>query len=345
MQLWKRLNQAITYLDMDSEDRPKDSRMCEFCKGQGDGPSEGTGRLLNMDIDKWAHLNCALWSYEVYETLNGALMNVQQAHTRGLKQKCVVCVETGATLTCFKQRCTNIYHVECALLVGCVFFEDKTILCPPHSKIPLEQVLKSLVVYRRVYINRDEDTQVANMLLQEDGNCTMKLGSVVLNSIGQLLPHQIGSGKFNTRDHIYPVSYKSTRFYWSMRTLYRRCSYICSIHDKEGRPEFKVKVVEQGHEEVCLSSNTCKGVWKTILEPIEKMHKEADLVKVFPNFTSGEEFYGLNDPNIVRLIESVRNFVFTYSFAKYLHVDLFLSLMAKRPRPDLGPLVENFLKI
>ena len=295
----------MTYLDIDSEVRPKDFRMCEFCKELGDGPSDSTARLLNMDIDKWAHLNCALWSYEVYETLNGALMNVQQAYTRGLKQKCVVCVNMGATLTCFKQRCNNIYHVECARLVGCVFFEDKTILCPPHGKVPMEQVLKSLTVYRRVYINRDEDNQVANMLLQEEGNYTLRLGSIILNNIGQLLPHQIGSGKFNNRDHMYPVGYKATRFYWSMRTLYQRSRYVCSILDKEGRPEFQVKVLEEGQEDVTLSSNTCKGVWKSVLEPVEKMHKEADLVKVFPNFTSGEEFYGLNDPNIVRLIESV----------------------------------------
>ena len=82
-------------------------------------------RLLNMDIDKWCHLNCALWSQEVYETLNGALMNVQQAYKRSIKQKCVVCVRTGASLVCFKPRCNNIYHVQCAQLVGCVFFEDK----------------------------------------------------------------------------------------------------------------------------------------------------------------------------------------------------------------------------
>lgn len=82
-------------------------------------------RLLNMDIDMWAHLNCALWSQEVYETLNGALMNVEQAHKRSMRQKCVVCAKVGASIGCFKQRCSNVYHVPCAQLVGCIFFEDK----------------------------------------------------------------------------------------------------------------------------------------------------------------------------------------------------------------------------
>lgn len=40
-------------------------------------------RLLNLDVDVWVHLNCALWSLEVYETLNGALMNVDVAVKRG----------------------------------------------------------------------------------------------------------------------------------------------------------------------------------------------------------------------------------------------------------------------
>lgn len=39
--------------------------------------------LLNLDVDVWVHLNCALWSLEVYETLNGALMNVDVAVKRG----------------------------------------------------------------------------------------------------------------------------------------------------------------------------------------------------------------------------------------------------------------------
>ncbi len=49
-----------------------------------------------MDVDRWVHLNCALWSYEVYETCNGALMNVDTAIKRGLGIECVVCRKKGA---------------------------------------------------------------------------------------------------------------------------------------------------------------------------------------------------------------------------------------------------------
>ena len=82
-------------------------------------------RLLILGVDKWVHLNCALWSYEVYETMNGALVNVDAACKRGLTLPCTACSDPGATVGCFKPRCTNIYHVTCAQKAGVMFFQDK----------------------------------------------------------------------------------------------------------------------------------------------------------------------------------------------------------------------------
>ena len=105
-------------------------------------------RLLNMDVNKWVHLNCALWSYEVYETCNGALMNVDVAHNRGLTTECVVCRKMGATLGCFKGRCTNSYHLPCARSKGCIFFQDKVRL---HKALPSGQVnVHGEVTYREM---------------------------------------------------------------------------------------------------------------------------------------------------------------------------------------------------
>lgn len=148
-------------------------------------------RLLNLDVDMWVHLNCALWSQEVYETVNGALMNVASACRRAVLLTCCCCQRTGASLRCFRLRCTAAYHFPCAAKDGCSFFKDKarkaplprpsascrvwegsdpnpwlfsqTILCPQHTpRVPnLENVLESVAVFRRVYINRDEHKQVA----------------------------------------------------------------------------------------------------------------------------------------------------------------------------------------
>lgn len=69
------------------------------------------------------HLNCALWSSEVYETQAGALINVELALRRGLTLRCAHCQQVGATIGCNRFRCTNTYHFKCALQASCTFFK------------------------------------------------------------------------------------------------------------------------------------------------------------------------------------------------------------------------------
>lgn len=299
--LWKALGTIII-----PDPLPEDTRICAFCHLVGDEVSDGPGRLLNMDVDKYIHLNCALWSSEVYETLNGALMNVDVAYTRGLRTECVVCKNMGATLECFKTRCGNYYHVGCANKQGCMFFQDKTLLCPTHApKIAADNVLETLVVHRRVYVNRDEDKQVTSMVHRQQEDSTLRVGSLILHCIGHLMPYQIVSCKYHTRDYIYPVGFKSSRFYWSMRRLYKRCRYVCSIYESDGRPGFKIQVVEKGFEDLIMDDSSPRGVWLKVLEPLDKMRKNADLVKIFPSFITGEELFGLTEPTIIRVLESL----------------------------------------
>ena len=44
------------------------------------------GRLLNFDVDKWVHANCALWTNEVKEHSDGALKNFLQAYKKAQQQ-------------------------------------------------------------------------------------------------------------------------------------------------------------------------------------------------------------------------------------------------------------------
>lgn len=77
------------------------------------------------------HLNCALWSSEVYETQAGALINVELALRRGLTLRCAHCQHTGATSGCNRLRCTNTYHFTCALQASCTFFKVGSWFCGP----------------------------------------------------------------------------------------------------------------------------------------------------------------------------------------------------------------------
>lgn len=66
--------------------------------------------------------------------------------------------------------------------------------------------LTTLAVFRRVYVNRDENKQVAAIMHHTEHSHVMRVGSLILLSVGQLLPHQLAA--FHTPHYIYPIGYK-----------------------------------------------------------------------------------------------------------------------------------------
>ena len=194
----------------------EDLRKCLFCHMCGDAAADGPARLLNYDVDKWVHLNCALWSEEVYETVSGALVNVETALKNGANTYCKDCEQNYATIKCFKTRCTYRYHLNCAVKDRCTFYKDKTVFCNQHTpKGEKDNELTTLAVYRRVYIERDENRQVANVMSTGMESNVLRIGALTFLNVGQLLPHQLNN--FHTENFIYPIGYKILRFYWSMR--------------------------------------------------------------------------------------------------------------------------------
>ncbi|XP_029444302.1 histone-lysine N-methyltransferase 2C isoform X2 [Rhinatrema bivittatum] len=283
---------------------PKDYRKCCFCHEEGDGLTDGSARLLNLDLDLWVHLNCALWSTEVYETQAGALINVELALRRGLQMKCVFCHKMGATSGCHRLRCTNIYHFTCAIKAQCMFFKDKTMLCPMHKpKGAHEQELTYFAVFRRVYVQRDEVRQIASIVQRGERDHTFRVGSLIFHTIGQLLPQQMQA--FHSSTALFPVGYEASRLYWSMRYANKRCRYLCSIEEKDNVPVFVIRVIEQGHEDLVLCDATPKGVWDKILEPVASIRKDSELLKLFPVYLKGEDLFGLTVSAVVRIAESL----------------------------------------
>ncbi|KAL4630959.1 histone-lysine N-methyltransferase 2C [Arapaima gigas] len=301
------------------EPLPRDQRKCCFCHEEGDGLTDGPARLLNLDLDLWVHLNCALWSTEVYETQAGALINVELALRRGLSIRCVYCQRTGATSGCHRLRCTNVYHFTCALKAQCTFFKDKTMLCHAHRPRGAggqEHELRYFAVFRRVYVQRDEVRQLASMVRRGERNHTFRVGSLVFHTLGQLLPQQMAA--FHGPSAIFPVGYEASRIYWSMRHGNRRCRYLCSIDEKDGSPEFIIRVVEQGYEDIVLKGTDPKGVWDQVLEQVAQRRTETGTLKLFPVYLKGEDLFGLTVSAVTRIIESLpgveacENYTFRY---------------------------------
>nr|XP_056705085.1 histone-lysine N-methyltransferase 2D [Euleptes europaea] len=309
---------------------PRDLRKCCFCHEEGDGATDGPARLLNLDLDLWVHLNCALWSTEVYETQGGALINVEVALHRGLLTKCSLCQKTGATNSCNRIRCPNVYHFACAIRAKCMFFKDKTMLCPLHKlKGPCDQELSTFTVFRRVYIERDEVKQIASIIQRGERLHMFRVGGLVFHAIGQLLPHQMAD--FHSVTALYPVGYEATRIYWSLRTNNRRCCYRCTICENNGRPEFVVQVMEQGLEDLVFTDSSPQAVWNRIIEPVAMMRKEADMLRLFPEYLKGEELFGLTVHAVLRIaeslpgVESCQNYMFRYGRHPLMELPLMIN--------------------
>ena len=152
---------SATPISTGSGDR-EDQRRCLFCHVTGDGVSDGPARLVNVDVDRWVHLNCALWHEDVFEMVNGALMNVDVALKQSAASVCLHCEASGASVKCFKHRCSALFHLGCAIKENCVFFKNKSVYCQQHAPKggDKDDQLTTLAVFRRVYVNRDENRQV-----------------------------------------------------------------------------------------------------------------------------------------------------------------------------------------
>jgi histone-lysine N-methyltransferase MLL3 len=291
------------------ENLPNDGRKCAFCHEIGDRDADGPARLLNYDVDKWVHLNCALWSTEVYETLNGALMSVDVALTKASTVSCVKCHKMGASIRCFKVRCTNVFHFACALTDNrCMFLKDKSFFCGSHAQkasVAPDSIMSSFVVNRRVYINRDDYKQL-EVVIQDHG--VMRIGSLVVMNIGQLLPTQLNN--FHSSNCIFPVGYKVARFYWSRSHLGKRKKYICSIIDTDGSPEFLVEEQERGNTDeqpvLIARGSSPRIVWRQIVESVANMNRQEDHIKVFADQMTGEDLFGLTEQSVVRILESMQ---------------------------------------
>ncbi|XP_076829212.1 histone-lysine N-methyltransferase 2C isoform X14 [Brachyhypopomus gauderio] len=292
----------------------RDRRRCCFCQQEGDGLTDGPARLLNLDLDTWVHLNCALWSSEVYETQAGALINVELARQRGRTVACASCQRLGATSGCHRLRCLNVYHFTCALQAGCTFFKDKTMLCHQHrprgagaaaaaAGPHLDQQLRCFSVFRRVYVQRDELRLLAAAVQRPELGHAFRVGSLLFHAMGQLPAALLPA--FHSASAIFPPGYEASRLYWSMRHGQRRCRYVCSVEEQQGRPEFTIRVVESGYDDLLLTDTTAKGVWDKVLSCVAERRAETGMLRLFPVYLKGEDLFGLTVPAVARIAESL----------------------------------------
>lgn len=90
-----------------------------------------------------------------------------------------------------------------------------------------------------------------------------------------------------------------------MRHPNKRCRYVCSIEDAAGRPRFRVRVLEPRTEDLEITGDTPRDVWTTVLQKLRQLRRDAELTQLFPDYVHGEDLFGLTEPAVVRILESL----------------------------------------
>uniref|UniRef100_A0A667ZQF1 [histone H3]-lysine(4) N-methyltransferase n=1 Tax=Myripristis murdjan TaxID=586833 RepID=A0A667ZQF1_9TELE len=198
------------------------------------------GRLLYLGQNEWAHVNCCLWSAEVFEEDNGSLLHVHSAVTRGRLMRCERCNQTGATVGCCLTSCQSNYHFMCARSRHCVFQDDKKVYCYKHRHLISGKMIsgQGFEVNRRVYVDFEGISLRRKFLTGlEPESISVMIGSLQIDKLGVLTELSVGKGK------LFPVGFQCSRWYWSTVNPLRRCKYTCTV--REVRPVVPEKPVEE----------------------------------------------------------------------------------------------------
>ncbi|KAM8927699.1 LOW QUALITY PROTEIN: histone-lysine N-methyltransferase 2A [Pelodytes ibericus] len=204
----------------------EDNRQCALCLKYGDDYANDAGRLLYIGQDEWTHVNCALWSAEVFEDDDGSLKNVHMAVIRGKQLRCELCLKLGATVGCCLNSCTSNYHFMCSRIKNCVFLEDKKVYCQKHKDMIKGEVVSdnNFEVLRRVFVDFEGINLRRKFLNRlEPENIHMMIGSMTVDCLGIL------TDLSDCEEKLFPIGYQCSRVYWSTTDARKRCVYTCKI--------------------------------------------------------------------------------------------------------------------
>ncbi|XP_028835065.1 histone-lysine N-methyltransferase 2A isoform X2 [Denticeps clupeoides] len=226
--------------DLDTMWTKDDERQCALCQKYGDAKSSEAGRLLYLGQNEWAHVNCSMWSAEVFEEDNGSLMHVHSAVARGRLMRCERCNRTGATVGCCLTSCQSNYHFMCARSRNCVFQDDKRVFCYKHRDLISGKMItgQGFEVLRRVYVDFEGISLRRKFLTGlEPESINLMIGSLEVSKLGKLSELSTCQGK------LYPVGYECSRWFWSTVNPLYRSKYTCRV--REVRPTVQEKPVEE----------------------------------------------------------------------------------------------------
>lgn len=124
---------------------------------------------------------------------------------------------------------------------------------------------------------------------------TLKCLSVL--SLGQIVTKR---KKYHGKHYIYPVGFKSTRWYPSMKEFSTKTLYVSEILDNGEEPIFRVTCEGTAP----IEANTPSGAWAEVGKRVNDVKEKLTGKRMFTQL-SGPEMFGLSHPSIVYLMQEM----------------------------------------
>jgi len=126
-------------------------------------------------------------------------------------------------------------------------------------------------------------------------------GGLKITNLGTIVTDR---PNFHSKRYIWPVGFRSERFYSSMTNIQAKCLYISEIVDNDIEPEFVVICPEDPENPIEIRRSTASGVWAEVARRyFEKRKGETGMVT--NTQLSGPEMFGFGHPTIAKLIQEM----------------------------------------
>jgi len=125
------------------------------------------------------------------------------------------------------------------------------------------------------------------------------VGDLTVESLGAIIPQQ----PYISDKHIWPVGFKSSRFFSSMTNPEQRVKYTSEITDGGDKPQFVVTAEDDPQNPIISYSPS--GAWRAVLKKVFEKNGGEDSAK--NTSVSGALRFGLAHPIVAQLVRELPN--------------------------------------
>jgi hypothetical protein len=127
--------------------------------------------------------------------------------------------------------------------------------------------------------------------------CRCSFGAMTLQSLGTVVTDRLD---FHTDRYVYPVGFRTSREFLSMRNPSERTVYTSEIVDEGGaKPVFQVTPADD--PQCVIRAPSSSAAWKAVLVAVNALRART-LGKTYTSSVSGPEYFGFAHPVVSRLL-------------------------------------------